>query len=1078
MVSATIDFGQVADAARDETALKTCRTLIERAARLAEQGDPESLAAAVAAYDEVIVLGAVLDLSAPEERRELAVAHNGKGIALGKLATPATLGVAVDAYDEAIRLLRRLDLSVAQYRNDLATACSNKGTVLAAQGTPAALAAAVDAHDEAIGLRRGLDLSVAKYRNALAAACSNKGNALAAQGTPAALAAAVAAHDEAIGLRRGLDLSVAEYRSDLAGAHTNKGIALAAQGTPAALAAAVAAHDEAIGLFQGLDLSVAEYRNALAAAYTNKGIALAAQGTPAALAAAVDAHNEAIGLRRGLDPSVAEYHNALATACSNKGNALAAQGSPAALAAAVDAYDESIGLRRGLDLSVAEYRNDLAKACSNKGNALQAQGTPAALAAAVDAHDEAIGLRRGLDLSVAEYRSDLAAACLNKGNALRAQGTPAALAAAVDVYDEAIGLAAVPEDRPEDALRIDRAEAEAKAFNNKAIALLHLDDPMAAQDSADEGLSRLRELESHGLYTLRPLREILFGVTLTCSLAARQPQFLPEIILEHLDPDQPGSAPASAAMHRSAVNALQQGMAQYLQTPRQSHRAAELVPAAQRLAEIRALYFGGTAESARMQAEDLERRGDPDGARRVLQDYLAARPLDPEGRLAFAQFHARRRDWTAAGLCRQDAAALLVQQAPTDADRAGIATRVGWIAGLLLDRKLMTLAFDSPRGAADTRGLLAQSDALHAWLMRDFRDRLFAPIPGAPADPPDRDGWLPVLDAELDAVWVPFAEHRQGTLDAWLARADRQAREQAGQDLESMTLAMQRTLVAGLPVRWSGFAEALAHTWTEIWSARSQAWRAADPAGRERIESEIGTALAYRVAEESGKVADGELAEACGRLRDLLGRVWDQALADPERRFLAMALRCLGEDGLARYAGLELGLAVEWSLGHRLFAPLRAHWRAGAPERGAVKAAEYFGLAQAKRDIAVPLLGFLDGQRGQLDLGPMVAWLQKAITGLSPGETPAERQLREFVRGVMAALLPNPAPLLAPAPLVRVPRAQALEDLRKLRNDCAHPNEVPTRERLDGAWASVVADEADAFYRYFGLALLAPDAWG
>jgi len=62
--------------------------------------------------------------------------------------------------------------------------------------------------------------------------------------------------------------------------------------------------------------------------------------------------------------------------------------------------------------------------------------------------------------------------------------------------------------------------------------------------------------------------------------------------------------------------------------------------------------------------------------------------------------------------------------------------------------------------------------------------------------------------------------------------------------------------------------------------------------------------------------------------------------------------------------------------------------------------------------------------------------------------------------------------------LVRTRRAKALEDLKKLRNDCAHPNEAPTRERLAGAWASVVADEADAFYRYFGLALLAPDAGG
>ncbi|WP_295413951.1 hypothetical protein [uncultured Thiodictyon sp.] len=706
------------------------------------------------------------------------------------------------------------------------------------------------------------------------------------------------------------------------------------------------------------------------------------------------------------------------------------------------------------------------------------QGTRAALAAAVDAQDEAIRLRRGLDLSVAEYRNGLANACLNKGVALAAQGTPAALAAAVDAYDKAIGLAAVPEGRPDEALRIDRAKAETKALGNKALALLQLDDPMGAQDSADEGLSRLRELESHGLYTLRPLRESLFRLTLNCSLAARQPQFLPEIVLEHLDPDQPGSAPASPAMHSAALNALQQGMAQYLQTPRQSHRAAELVPAAQRLAEIRALYFGGTAEGVRLQAEDLERRGNPDGALRVLHDYVAARPLDPEGQLALAEHYGRRRDWPRAQPCWQRAAALLMQQAPEDADRAEVAGRVARVAQLLLDLKLMTLALDQPTSAADTRLLLAQSDDLLRWLLRDFVDGLFADARGAPVADPGLADWRAPLAPALDAVWAPFAERRQATLDELIASADAHARERAWQAFESMTLAMHRTLVAGLSIRWSGFAQALAHTWIEIWSERRDAWLAADAPERERIESEIGRALAHRVAEESRKVSDGELAESGRQLRGLLGRIWDEALDDPERRFLACALRCLGEDGLARYAGLELGLAVEWSLGNRLFSPLRQAWRDGAPERGTAKAAQHFGVPDGERGLAGPLTRFLDGQLGQLELGPMVAWLQKAIKGDSPAQTPAERLLRGLVGDFIAAGLPNPAVLLAPEPEVRKRRARTLEDLRSLRNDCAHPQDAPTRERLDGAWASVVANDADAFYRYFGLALLHPEAMG
>jgi len=100
---------------------------------------------------------------------------------------------------------------------------------------------------------------------------------------------------------------------------------------------------------------------------------------------------------------------------------------------------------------------------------------------------------------------------IERADRLAEQGDPASLAAAVEAYHEAIGLAAVPEDRPEEALRIDRAEGETKARGGSALALLQRDDPMGTQDSADEGLDQLRAMESYGLYTLRPLRESLFA---------------------------------------------------------------------------------------------------------------------------------------------------------------------------------------------------------------------------------------------------------------------------------------------------------------------------------------------------------------------------------------------------------------------------------------------------------------------------------------------------------------------------------------------------------------------------------------
>ncbi|EGV27715.1 hypothetical protein ThidrDRAFT_4477, partial [Thiorhodococcus drewsii AZ1] len=691
---------------------------------------------------------------------------------------------------------------------------------------------------------------------------------------------------------------------------------------------------------------------------------------------------------------------------SNKGLALKALGSPQALNQAIAAYDRAITLRETLDLGVAEYANDLAGTYSNKGLALKALGSPQALQQAIAAYERAIALGESLDLGVAEY-----------------------------------------------------ANALALAYGNKAFTLLAVPDPMPAEDAAETGLALLRDVELGGIYHLRPTREGLFSLTLDAYLAAGQAHFLPEIILEHLDPDSHGSAPASAAMQRAALAALERAMAQLLREPGGAERAQALVPTAQRLAELRVLYFGGTATSALLQAEDFKRRGDPQQAEQVLRNYVRARPSDPEGHLVLAGFLARHWSFESAEASYQRAAAVLVQQAPADADRQDVARRVGQVASLMLELKEIGETIHLPP-TTDPKEVLKRSLKRVLWLTDEFMSQLFIPLDGArgrfSGSTEDwRDAIKPSLKTE---VWPSFIIRNEALIQRCVEASTAEAQETIRDEYLAMHRAMTEVLIRGLTTRWDGFAEAIQHAWTELAAHYQHEWLAGDAQTQAEIERKLDEGLARAVAEANRSLSESELAEARSELAQRLGPIWDQILQDTERCFLACGRRCLGQENLARYAGLELGLAVEWSLARRLFHPVREHWR--AESRG--EAESLFG----EEAIAAQVARFLDGKKADLELGPMVAALQRTLKHGEESADPLDRLLGTVLRQA----LPNPDALLAPASRRR--RAQALESLRTLRNDCAHPKEPPTRERLATHWKEIVEDPDEAFYQYFGRALL------
>ena len=383
-----------------------------------------------------------------------------------------------------------------------------------------------------------------------------------------------------------------------------------------------------------------------------------------------------------------EFRNDLAGAHMNRGIALEGMGTPDALKEAVSAYDRAIDIRKELPRDNPEFRNNLAAAHNNRGNALEGMGTPDALKEAVSAYDRAIDIRKELPKDNPEFRNDLARAHSNRGNALQGMGTPDALKDAVSAYDRAIDIT---KDLDENVLR--HSEVITSAYLGKALGCLGMfyNDPGSkkgkvnleeAGDSADEGLEILKNLEKGGFLLLRELREVLFQICLDVYCISNH-RFIPEIVLEHLDPEEPGSSPESFVMHQRALYVLvdlfrrlsskavreeDESIDDILEEVRNTIRY---------LLTVHTRYFAGTSASAVLRADYYEMAGNSERALEILQTYRESRPKDPEGHLALANFQRRKSETTAAIGFYEQAAACLLDNLPTAVSGEEAETVVG-----------------------------------------------------------------------------------------------------------------------------------------------------------------------------------------------------------------------------------------------------------------------------------------------------------------------------------------------------------------------------------------------------------------
>ncbi len=328
----------------------------------------------------------------------------------------------------------------------------------------------------------------------------------------------------------------------------NQGDELTRLGGAENLAKAVRLCDEAIALLS--DQPVApdgSDRDELASAWMKRGIAHLNMGAPDMLTEALCCFDKAIVLRKSL-PLVENpaFRYGLAAGLLNRGDALARLGGAENLDPALASHAEAIALLETLPLEADPlYVKRLAIAWLNRGIALESQKSAPALAEARRSYQKTITL-----LGDPKHAGDgsldfiLAGAWLNSGNATLQVSGEAAAPEACAAAEKALSLL----------VNIESKEPEPAEIGFKArhivcratLALLvaaeggetQMDLAGKITDTVEDGLRLARGWEQAGVTRFRPLATQLFHVG-ALIYEKEQPQFLPEFVMDHLDPGRP-----------------------------------------------------------------------------------------------------------------------------------------------------------------------------------------------------------------------------------------------------------------------------------------------------------------------------------------------------------------------------------------------------------------------------------------------------------------------------------------------------------------------------------------------------------
>ncbi len=920
-----------------------------------------------------------------------------------------------------------------------------QGNAFCFRKTPDSLRRAIELYTQAIAIGTQLPKDNPQFQNDLASAYNHRGNAQSDLGTPADLHAAIESYNQAIAIRILLPKDHPQFQNDLARVYYNRGVAQSDLGTPADLHAAIASYTQAIAIRTLLPKDNPQFQNDLASAYYNRGIA---QGGLGDLQTAIESYNQAIAIGEQIPKDQPQFQEFLALAYYNRGTAQSALGTPADLHAAIESYTQAIAIGTLLPKDHPQFQNDLARVYYNRGVAQSDLGTPDDLRAAIESYNQVIAIGTQLPKDRPEFQNDLASAYNNRGNAQRNLGTPDDLHAAIESYNQAIAIREqLPKDHPQ--FQHDLA----LVFGGKANACLDLNQLEEAQEAAEAGLDLLRNLEKAGVYRFRKTREKMFGTAIETYLANFATcHFLPELLLEHLDPNQPGSAPESEVMHNDALRGLQR---LYLQL---YNRYPEMLPTLQQpletLAQIRALYFVGTAAGAKLMAEHYARHlRDSQKTLATLQDYIQHNPLDPQGYVNLASVSLDNpelfpADHSAKTWESYFKAAHILSQLPT---APLVQNTLIMLLDLCIELRDVPVLFEYPYLV----GGMVRDMVQHR---QDLAQRWIADLPDTMKNLLGNPVALLTEFQQLRNTWETIT---QSDFEHW--------KQQGPKRLQAKRQRLE-TLLADLPLdieqvhQRAAYIVQQARQWiAENASKDEPVWQA-----EAKMRPFLDQALQCVYRQLHGYEYEHSLFDSLGKAAYTLldkGEFW----------LLRHALRLYcdylqsPDDLLLKEVGFHLGLAVEESLLNRLYRPLKDQRKRftvhDKDDYCEAKVVKFFNAPPPEESKEKP-----KQESYKLLLDPMVGMLNRLVHSNHKEE---ELKTVEAQKTLLERIQDHAPQLLGQSKGVQDHRNEALGWIKKMRNKCAHAVEGPqpptTAEEVEKMLDYVLLGRPseEAFFRYF-----------
>ncbi len=675
---------------------------------------------------------------------------------------------------------------------------------------------------------------------------------------------------------------------------------------------------------------------------------------------------------------------------------------------AIEQYQHAIELRTQLlPLDNPEYKNDLARAYNNCGNALN---NLRRFGEAIEHCQHAINLGNQLiPLNNPDYRDNSLGAHVNCGNALKELRR---FEEAIEHYQHAIelGTQLLPLDNPE--YKNDLASAHC----NCGSALYSLGKFEEAEDAIDESLKISRELEEQGIFWYRDDRETWFENAIEIYLNGSF-NFLPELILEHLDPENSGSAPQSEKMHQDALEGLHRLFRE--RADKHPQLISEISQTMFKLERIRAKYFTGTASGAKLTAQFYEENvGDLKKAEEILKKYVEKIPSDPVGYQLLADFYLRRNNPQQAIITYQNALKIILSQPFENTQKIAILELLKILYILMSNSKDWRTNNDVDQGI----------DNVTNW----YQD------------------WIVTLNEKIRPEIKTFHQDAFDDLKEqrklWREQHDdllkTNYRQQTQIKLE-IQLQIFSSAAKALPASIKMLIDSMVSAQQELWKKYEPQWETADETTRHFLLKEMVESLENTLKQVLLKLPDIELVEAEIFLKKHLGhKIWEQ-LSDDEKKFLKVGINLSQKEMTYVFAATSLGCAVETTLKTKLFEPIKQYCRKNQ-------------ITIQYRNPEDFIAGFFDNNpKARLMLGNLVGGFNQAFHN---GKIVTSPHNVLYLKQKLPHYQPNQAQ--------QDYRHKALWNLLNIRN-VLHYSSEQSEEKMQSMLDIILHNQQHGFYRYF-----------